>query len=107
MRRPKPVPVPGACWAVLPPEGVGCRRDLRPETLLLGAELRITDFPTQSAPSVMANHLDAWNLGVVLYSWGLGPCPSWDWTSGSCSSGSRVGNTMFPLDPSLEMEKSL
>lgn len=49
MRRPRPVPAAGACWAVLPPEGVACRRDLTPETLLLDAELsiRITDFPTQ------------------------------------------------------------
>ena len=46
-----------------------------PETLHLAAELsiRITDFPTQLAPSVTAIHLDAWSLGVVLYSWGWVP----------------------------------
>ena len=43
--------------------------------------------------------------GSVLV--GLGPCPSWDRISGSCGSGSWVGNTMFPLYPCLEIEKSL
>ena len=49
-------------------EGVACRRDLTPETLLLDAELsiRTTDFPTQSIASVTVTHQDAWSLGVVL-----------------------------------------